>query len=166
LDEGLKRGVYVAFEPEQKQMFWIEKIHEILLLDWNEPEKSHIEVLYQTVLDNPHWFTKDRTEKEYEEYDLFQYKWIEYAKEQLAWSDRQIASIAATGNKVLDKNGKIQINNTAPRLKSGVECDCNVSINICFPKGCLAKEYSNCIEKSIGCGLLFLAPCNGLCTSL
>ncbi|GHT77089.1 hypothetical protein AGMMS50262_17220 [Bacteroidia bacterium] len=167
LDESVNRATYVAFAPEQKQEFWLQKLQEVLSLDWNELEKSHIEALSQKVIDNPNWFSKERTKEESEEYDLFQYKWIEYAQEELGWTLNQVGSIALTGNKVVDKQGGIQMNTTGIRLKSGSEkpsCGCNQMDSWCG----VTKYCSNddCDGSSWGCGLLGLAPCNGLCKNI
>jgi hypothetical protein len=169
LDENLKRGTYVAFDPEQKQTFWLQKTQEVLLLDWSEAEKEHLELLYQTILNNPIWFSKDRTEKEYEEYDLFQYKWVEYAVEKLVWTPEQVGAIVSTGNKVLNKEGGIQINNAGSRLKSASEsnCNCNSSLgnmyNECGSQYKHCSTQSSCIGSSWGCSPLLLGKCDGLC---
>ncbi|MDR2410803.1 MAG: bacteriocin fulvocin C-related protein [Bacteroidales bacterium] len=171
LDERVNRAAYVAFTSEQKQEFWIQKFQEVLSLDWNELEKSHIEILSQKILDNPNWFLDGFSQNEamYEEFEIFTFKWMESAEENLGWDKNLIGAIVASGNKLLDTKGKIQVNiDASVRLKNGAEksCDCNVGINICFPKGCLDSQYSNCDKKIIGCGFALLGPCNGLCTSI
>ena len=179
LDEKYKTGAFIAFEPKQKQEFWLQKIQEVLTFDWNETEKEHLELLYQIILDNPIWFSKDRTEKEYEEYDLFQYEWIEYAQEQLGWSMQLIGAITATGNKMLNMEGELQFNTySAIRLKDDSElpnCDCNQMSNFCpnqkpycnnsSYKDKTGKKIEICKEKLIGCGFGLIGPCNGLCTA-
>jgi hypothetical protein len=171
LDERVKRAAYVAFKPEQKQEFWIQKFQEVLSLDWNDAERKHLELLYQTALDNPNWFSQNRTEEEYEKYDLFQYKWIEYARDILGWTSEQIASIALTGNKVFNKEGRIQISNTKIRLRSGSEkpdCDCIIGMSTIYCEWILGKKCKPlpCDETILGCGVYWLQTCDGLCTSL
>jgi len=172
LDERVSRAVYIAFAPEQKQIFWQQKIQEVLSLNWNESEKEHIVAFYETVKSNPDWFDLDTSirEKCFEDFELFKYRWTEYAKEELGWTLSQIASIAYTGNKMIDESGKIQFKNNGLRLKSDseVDCDCNWTTNICglYYQACGRNGQGgvNCREKSPGCGFLLRDECNGLCT--
>jgi hypothetical protein len=168
LDEGVNRAVYAAFTPEQKQEFWLQKLQEVLSLDWNESEKNHINVLHQALLDNPQWFSANfHKEEDFEAFEIFAYKWVEYSKDDLGWGEELIGATVFTGNKLLDVAGSIQINTvTTVRLKNGVEvsCNCNTShgnlYNECKSNFKHCSTQSPCKERSWGCGI---EKCDGLC---
>lgn len=171
LDEGVNRAAYVAFTPEQKFLFWKEKITEVLTLDWNEAEKKHLELLYETISDNPQWFTYDflKNEEEQEKFELFTYKWFETAQNNFGWDKKLIGSMVARGNKMLNKHGVLQINNTSPtiRLKSDSEtgykpnCECSTIDDWCYSEF-ICKDTKNCNPVS-GCGWFLIQTCDGEC---
>jgi hypothetical protein len=172
LDESVNRAAYVAFKPEQKQKFWLQKLQEVLSLDWNELEKAHIKDFYQEILDNQQWFLDDfsKNESDFEKFEIFIFKWKEYAEVNFGWDKNIMGSIIASGNKLLDTTGKMQINITSSlRLKNGSEptCDCNTSrgnqFNECNSQYKHCSTKSGCIEYSWGCGFIYLEKCNGLC---
>jgi len=165
LDQNVNRAAYVAFTPEQKHLFWKGKISEVLKLDWNEAEKRHIELLYETISNNPQWFFDDfsKNEEEWEKFELFTYRWIEDAKDNLGWDKKLIGSIIAFGNKLLNKEGELQTNkNSTVRLKGRGEenCECSQSSSWC---GNQSSCESDVCKEHFGCGTLWLYYCNGGC---
>jgi hypothetical protein len=63
LDETLKRPVYRKFTEEQCYHFWIDKVNEVMRsFDWNELEKIHLNLLLNTLSNNPKWFENDKIE--------------------------------------------------------------------------------------------------------
>jgi biotin-(acetyl-CoA carboxylase) ligase len=112
LDESLKRPVFMKFTQKQRYEFWLHKIQETLALPWwNELEKNHIQLLYQTIYEHFDWFELtplSEHKAEYEEYESVTRKWAEYAQDTLGWDKNLIGAIAATGNKVLNKKGEIE----------------------------------------------------------
>lgn len=166
MDETLKSTVLSAFSPNQKQRFWIEKIDEVLNLDWNNDEREHIEKLRSAVRQNSHWFSDEWSESEDDTFDLFEYQWVEYAREILQWTDKQIGAIAYTGNEMLSKDGLIKKNEMKNiKLKSsGESCDCVIGA---FWSNC-DSSMSNSVCKSTTCeirqcGFLNNRTCDGLC---
>jgi hypothetical protein len=164
LDENLKGPAFGAFTAIQKNVFWKEKMKEVQIFDWNEQEISHLNLLLEAIEQNFVWFDiNNRTESDIEQLDIFAYKWIEYAEEELGWNKNLIGSIIASGNKLLDKNGTIMIKTTSTiRLKSSSEpaCTCSTesdwcSLNAyCKNDGCTETHY---------CGTLLLYDCDGRC---
>ena len=174
LDARVNRAVYIALTPEQKYLFWKEKMVEVLALDWNEVEKKHIESLYETISDNPQWFAADfrKNEKEQENFELFTYKWIEHAKDNLGWDMKLIGSMIASGNKMLNTRGTLQIPVASTiRLKSEAEfeegykpkCQCNTGDNWCSDAFPDCKDLNTCATTTSGCGWFLLRSCDGEC---
>lgn len=166
LPENFKGPAFGAFNPDQKSLFWNERMKEILTLEWNEKEKDHLIMLHHAILNNNKWFdTENRTESINEEMLLFAFKWIDYAKEELKLNEKLIFSIVGSGNKMIDKSGEIYVvnKNMNPRLKNGSErsCNCNQTYDFCsgVEPDCLDKD---CDTKPF-CGWLLLSQCNGLC---
>ena len=179
LDENVKQAAYVAFTPEQKQTFWLEKMQEVLLLGWNEVEKVHLESLYKMILDNPQWFSLGFSENkhELEKFELFTYKWVEYAKDDLEWDDILIFSITVYKYKLLDKTGRLDINlatlTPSVRLKNGSEavgeggkvlrCNCIQANNDCPNQNETCAQYPKTCRHKYGCGYFSLGTCDGYC---
>lgn len=166
LDEDYKGGAYGAFTPEQKQQFWLEKLDHAMELDWTIEEKEHIAALKNAVIENPIWLNPERTETDYEAYQLFEYKWVEYAQEVLGWTTEQIAGIAYSGNNLLNTQGLVlKTEESMNKLKSSSErnCDCHPTESAMFM--CMGRicVVGNCNPTVWKCGLFWAAPCVGLC---
>lgn len=110
-DESLKRAIFRVFTPDQRIDLWVEKLHEVLSLNWNAKETMHIKKLLQYIENNPdcYDFEKQKTEEE-ERLELFAYKWQEEAINDLKWDMKLIRGIAATGNRLTDKEGNVELN--------------------------------------------------------
>lgn len=172
IDERLNRAVYIAFAPEQKLDFWKEKISEVLSLNWNESERKHLESFNEILSNNSQWFNSDlsKNKEEFEKFEIAIYKWSEYACDNLGWDKNLVGSIIASGNKLLDINGKIQFNtNSSIRLKSGGEFNCNCHVgNVVFttcggPTGMYCSDSQSCEDSVYGCGAVWVESCNGIC---
>ncbi len=103
--EPIKKAAYVALDPGMKQKFWADKITEVIDdFSWNEKERDHLYLLLDYV------YTTDVFDKKEvpEEFEIFVYKWNEYAINELGWSRKLIYAITANGGRLLDKSGKIQ----------------------------------------------------------
>jgi hypothetical protein len=167
-EESYKNPIFSAFTPEQKIQFWNEKLGETLLLDWNESEIAHIQKALDFVNDPDNYIYFDvsytKSDDELDLFDTFFYKWFQYAYNELGWNKKIIASILATGNRVIDTQGNILTNNTEKMLSSSEvrSCNCNRSAigDFCTNASC---EGSECVESVNGCGLLLIQSCNGIC---
>jgi len=171
LDEVVKGPAFAAFTPNQKKSFWEAKLQKVMLLDWNEKELEHLNLLYKTVQTNPDWFNlilpSEKDDAVVESLEVFMFKWIEYAKECLEWDRNLIGAIVASGNDLINKNGLLASNSSSSiRLKDGSElsnrtCDCSLDSDwcnkilfTCKDDGCWIVPY---------CGTFLLYRCDGYC---
>lgn len=168
LDEYVKRGCFVAFTQQQKVDFWKEKLNEALELGWTKEEAEHIKVMCRFVDEHPEYFdfSTKRTDEEIEIFELFIYEWTKKAEQQLQWSKNTIGGLIATGNKLLDKNGTVQINQTRAMTKSGGESKCHCSTNSDWCSGSVDCQSTDCDEDTHGCGTLFVYSCDGRCNGI
>ncbi|EOS15035.1 hypothetical protein C802_01052 [Phocaeicola sartorii] len=168
LDESVKRATFRAFTQQQKINFWKDKLNEVLQMEWNDEEKAHIAIILNYIDENPQIFdrTKERTDEEQEEIDIFFYKWVEDAKAQLNWDMPLITGIVATGNTLVDKSGKIRISTQSRALvkSSGEECDCEIDqyMRWCLTMDCETSR-TGCKASEDGCGFFWDYPCDGTC---
>jgi hypothetical protein len=173
LDENVKRSTLAAFTPNQKQIFWKEKMNEVLSLDWSDVEKNHIQKLYAMIANNPQWFADDflENERELERFEIFTFEWQDYAEEKLGWNGNQIGSIIASGNKLTNITGTLEYTEySSVRLRSGKPtCDCTLTsssgpdyLQCHRGQGCKETPCQK-IKGNAGCGPMGLTKCNGLC---
>ena len=170
LDEDYKRGAYEAFTPEQRQKLWIQKIENVLALDWEDGEKAHLENLLNYVKNNCLLFdyeSENRIEI-LEKFEVYFYKWNEYATDNLGWTKDQIGAITSTANNLIDKAGKVEIkSNSNLKLKTSSESSCNCSTTSDWCSHWIGQqECSNSwsCDESGHCGTLFQYTCDGLCS--
>ena len=168
LDEHLKKGCYVAFTPQQKVDFWKGKFDESLALEWSQEEAEHIKLMRNFVDEHPDYFdlSIEKTDKEIETFEIFVYKWIKKAEQELKWNKQIINGLIATGNHLLDKQGTIQTNLPKVMTKAGgeTECNCNTESDWCSIGDCM--ESHSCDGTNHGCGTLWVYSCNGLCNGI
>ena len=178
-----KKAVFRALTPIQRHTFICEKIIETIRLDWTKDEKDHILKLQEFVVQNPQFLNTNWNSdiKLIDQFDLFEYKWLEEARS-LGWNEKQIFAIAYSYNKILNKEGDLQIvaiptsNGYYPTSKSGSESGGNGSWPLCFCHP--SYSYCNfgqagawwlqcktgiCIERTPGCQLMLLGKCTGFC---
>lgn len=174
--ESVRRAAYVAFKPHKKQEFWENKIIEVINdFDWNNEEKTHLGVLLKYIRQT-NIFNENETS---EDFELFIYKWNEYAIQELNWSRKLIYGITADGNRLLNKSGDLEKSSDnlsdKTRIKtnsedSGLsECSCSQLSDWCDIFGeippwvlsCNSYNY-NCKEIP-GCGTFWKYTCDGIC---
>ncbi|MBR1378183.1 MAG: bacteriocin fulvocin C-related protein [Bacteroidaceae bacterium] len=171
---GLNRGyaiaTYRAFTPQQKVIFWQEKLAEVKQLPWSEDELRHIEQVEQFINVHHGFFYKETlTEDENDEIDIFFYKWMQQGIENYGWDKLVALSIAATGYKVKNTLGELELPlNTyaASNISNSIEptCDCKTGLlqNACFFSDETCVE-NDCSYLEDGCGWLLLQSCDGQC---
>lgn len=166
LEEEYKRPVLSAFTTEQRQLFWTQKLEEVLELDWNNEEKAHLVKLKNAIEGNPQWFAKhsEINENELDLLEVFIYSWEDDAREMLKWDNNIIGSILYQGNKVIDMTGNIEKNHSAtPKLRySGQECNCTNDWG-CDGSGNNCNNSASCDKTSSGCGPFGRYKCTGKC---
>lgn len=109
ISEELSMPVYIAFTPQQKQAFWIDKINEVIALEgWEATEKEHIQKLITFIRNNPEaFYDQINGSDNYSEFNLFLKDWTEYATSTLGWSNDTIAAIVGKGNVMVNKAGEL-----------------------------------------------------------
>ena len=170
VSEGLKKPVYAAFTPEQRVNFWMEKLYQTLLLDWNDEERVHIQSLILWLEEKPQFLKgyNKLTDEEKDEMDSFSYLWIEKAQKELGWSNATVAGLVLSGNKMLDKSGTLQtvssVGTRATRAESS--CDCTINDDFCayFNPGLFGEcMKAKCKVVEEDCGWLWQKDCDGEC---
>ena len=172
--QDLKLPMYRAFTAEKKQQFWKEKIEKVMNgYDWTEEELSHLVKLYDAINEHKCWFVDEKrmSENELEEFELHGYRWTEYAKNELLWSDRLVGSIVYIGEdiEIVDKEPIVKSITfvSKRRIRSAKEslfgdCNCTYRSDMFCPGGC--KEGPGICDKTeTGCGYLLGSPCTGFC---
>jgi len=167
-DVAVQKGVYAAFSVEQKQNVWFNKIENLLQFDWTEKERAHIESLLNVINNRDFFGVKDDVVKE--QFDLASYKWIEYAKEELGWSDRVIYAVSFTPNEVYKKDNLLQVSIEIPKkqslVKRQIECNCDsrAIYDYCTEnlKRC-SYLFDNCTTNNTFCGFAWGGDCDGMC---
>lgn len=174
LDESgpIKKAAYVALDPGMKQKFWADKITEVIDdFSWNQKERDHLNLLLDYV------YTTDVFDRKEvpEEFEIFVYKWNEYAVNELGWSRKLIYAITASGGRLLDKSGKIQGISGGmlekKRIKTNTEkneepdCGCSQKDDLCvnFDGMHSSSCKSHNCKKVRGCGTFGIFPCDGIC---
>lgn len=174
IDDSKKRVVYRAFSAEQKLDFWVEKLDKILLENqWKESESAHILLLKDAVKEHLNWFDAkgiEVDEKTFDEFKIFAYRWLEYARNELRWDEFLIGAIVATGNDLVMENGKVKdsmfsSNRVMMKKREEVTCDCKTS-NIIFTT-CGSLQNSDCLSHPCieirDCGFLTSETCDEIC---
>lgn len=106
-NENIKKAVFSAFSPEQKQKFWEDKTLEVInQFEWNDKEKAHLNSLLERIR-NGNAFSEDINNEEFLEFTI---KWSEYATNELKWSRRLVYAIAGDGNRLKNKEGELILN--------------------------------------------------------
>lgn len=107
LDYSVSRQALVDMTPEQKQLFWIDKINETLQFDWNPEERRHLNRVITWLKENPGAFENGKSEEELKYVEDFLMQWAKTAEQELGWSKKLIAALLTTGNSLKDKSGDI-----------------------------------------------------------
>lgn len=178
-----QRAVYNAFSPEQRFNLWMEKFERLPEMFSKDAEKAHIELLISALRTNPHWFSDIRTDEEKNQFELFFYRWREYASSDLGWTPDKIYTLVGTPENV-EKTGAGEIivkttrNIGKIRLKTRSEngggygnvCDCGDdskywACSVLGGASCKIDYNNPCRQTEHGCGFLWQDACWGICKS-
>lgn len=168
---GLNRGyaiaTYRAFTPQQKVIFWQEKLAEVKQLPWSEEERAHIAHVEDFISSHKEYFSDEPlAEDQIDELELFFYRWMRDGIEKFGWNETVALSIAGTGLRVVNTEGELDLPPTtyaSSELSVSPEtsCDCKIDwYNMCIDSQC---EELLCEVIPKGCGWLWTMPCDGLC---
>ena len=161
----VQQPIFRSFTPEQKRDIWLQKIQ--FLLD-NEPytdaEYVHVEKLLDHLHEN--YFSKENLVLEASLRSKFETEWINFAKSNLGWSDKNIAFVVFrvyTNHVQFDAemNTLITIKQIALADSEMSTCNCNTNMDYC-PQGIICK-IGDC-QMTTGCGWLWSESCDGRCS--
>ena len=158
------RAAYNALTPNQRQSLWIEKLENVLKLDWTEKEGQFIESMLEFVKTNSFIFSNKRDPKALEKIEIEYYRWEVYAYEELIWDKNLLGAVVGTPQNLSENKEIISNFNISPIVKTrGEDCECKTgSGDFCmdfFTKCC----DKSCKEKPSSCGWFWGQDCNGVC---
>ena len=163
-----QRAAFNAFTPNQRQTLWIEKLDNVLKLDWTEQESQFIESLLEFVKVNSFMFSKERDQEAFDKIEILFYKWSEFALKELAWDKKLLSAIVGTPQEMNENKEIISKLPSSPSIKTRSEddCDCNNEI---LNDWCMAP-FTKCLAKSCNkiandCGWFWQFDCVGVCTN-
>jgi len=168
------RAAFNAFTPNQRQTLWIEKLENVLKLDWTEQENHHIQSMLELIKDNLFFFSNERDQEELDKVEVELYKWTEYAQEELDWDKTLLYAIVGTPEVLsTDKTIKTSASNLSSPLKLKslseeegyrIKCSCSTNSDWCgIYSFCYELLCDEELNGPIGCGTIWLYKCNGLC---
>jgi len=176
LEKSKQLAAGIAFTPEEKHKFWLEKLNEVLTLKWSGDEKKHISELYNWIYQNPDIFKNSNKESvEYVNFEKYMYQWSEEGKAKFGWNKQILSAIAMDGNKMIDITGNMEKriklkSNTRLKVPTeiglGKTCSCYTMHNYCDNDAdCVDHSTSKCNTTNMGCGWLTWEKCDGYCKS-
>lgn len=173
LDEWLEignpdyqRAAFVAFTPEQRFGFWLQRMDDVLSLSWSSEETAHIEEIKALLQRNAAIYQNDYSDDVRKKFDTELYVWIEKAETELGWSKELISNLITTAYPLMDTQGTVLMSPlvSVEKTRSEQKCECHVgnTVFVACPNGkrCSSKP---CEPVTHGCGALFTESCNGLC---
>ena len=154
----------MALSPENQYKIWIDKLEQVLSLDvWNETQRKHIVSLKNAV--KPIHYS-DREQNESFNKNFLMPWW----KEGIMMFDKitLIKRAGITNDLTITELAELPPAGDLPGGGIGGDpnCHCNTFWDFCLGDYRECKGNSNsspCIASSIGCGLLLLRSCDGLC---
>jgi hypothetical protein len=169
-----QKGIYRALKPKIRYLIWVDKINQVLKLNWENDERKHIEELLNSI--NEKWFS----EKLLSDKELISQRkgvlknWVSLGLKELGWSKALIHSIAIRLDvKKSDDNYLIETyisdyKKTSNLKEAGGGCKCSSGDDWCDlgggnDNGSCTEDLYDCNHSSWGCGLLWLSECDGLC---
>lgn len=190
LEYRMQKVAYVAMGGEQRHKIWMDKLYDILQMEWSQEESNHIESLISFIGKNQSLFDNSETQQDRDQFELFMYRWIEKSEEKLCWERETIHSICGDPNKairvttrgqrgiltipkVLEFMTERQASMIKTRSESGEEsawpnCSCSQTSDWCDIFGeipvisCNSNNY-NCKIVKNDCGLFWKYDCDGIC---
>lgn len=190
-DMGTQKAIYNAMSLEQRYNLWITKLNNVLKLEWNEKEEEHLNNLLIFIENNKMLFDNKKNDDINDEFELFMYKWKEYAKNELGWDQMSLYSIYCT---LITPTKKLEndtvrlfveedlLSSNIPQTRSRTElikkhdtsevCYCSTSSDYCGNNNSssTAGSYtyycsSGCRStgEPKGCGILWQYECDGGC---
>jgi hypothetical protein len=160
---NLQRAIFNSWDYRKKRDIWIEKLSIILESEpFSQSEKEHI----QKVIDHLDYdyFSNENIIAEVDYRSLFANQWVNYAKNDLSWSERDLAFVVYrlyTDQYQFDSElSDLNSLNSDVTTNSEEDCNCNVTEDFCGYVDCQALD---CTTKPTGCGWFWSMECDGTC---
>ncbi|MDO4957208.1 MAG: bacteriocin fulvocin C-related protein [Bacteroidales bacterium] len=164
-----RAAIYVAFSPQQRKQFWIEKINEMLKMPFLPEELTHIKRLFYIIEEYPYMFENEmiETEEQKEERELVIQDWIQTGISSFGWSESFVADMVASGEELQLEGGTLKKTGTGPGSvdDNPERGTCNCDKDQFFP-WCKFCENGTCNKQPTGCGFFLAYKCDGLCDGL
>ena len=160
-DLQFQQAVFRSYSPEKKREIWIQKINSLLENEeYCEDEYAHIKKILNHLSSD--YFTPERLNSNADQRSQFASEWINYAKKNLGWTDKQVAFVVyriytSQTQFELELKALAAIQQQSTSNSEG-SCDCNISENYC-PSNCRSGKCN----ITSGCGWLWSGSCNGTC---
>lgn len=161
-----QRAAFVAFTPEQRLDFWLQRMDDVLSLSWSSEEAAHIEEIKALLQRNAAIFQNDYSDDVRKTFDTELYMWTEKAETELGWSKELISNLITTAYPLVDTKGTVLMPPlvSVEKTRSEQYCECHAgnTVFVACPNGkrCLSHP---CTLTTHGCGAFFAESCNGLC---
>lgn len=161
-DLFFQQAVFRSFDAVKKRDVWLQKIQLLLeTQNYSQDEYEHVKSLLDHLHEN--YFVKENIDSEANERKQFASDWINKAKSNLGWSDKQVAFViyrlyndpAQFDAEAIVAQSKKQ----ATSEESSENCFCNTSSDYCANSLC---NSGNCVIAT-GCGWLWSGSCDGMC---
>jgi hypothetical protein len=159
----LQRAIFTSWDAEKKRNVWIDKLNHLILNEsFNKDEVDHIQKLINHI--DVDYFLNEKTDKELELRLFFIREWLDYATNQLGWSDLYISFVVyrlyTEQSQMEDELSILESLGTAITTDSE-GCNCNMENNFC--SGFVDCISSGCTVTTKGCGWLLSESCDGSC---
>ncbi len=165
-----QKAIYSSLEPSERFIIWIDKFHDLKNLDWTHEELLHLQLFEDNM--KVEWFSNrvDRQKTVNDEFEFFTNSWIDYAINNLAWSQSLAYSILVRLDLPVKDNALVETteNNLYGSGKESGQgnCRCDTSDDWC--DGILGSpDIADCkvggCRPGSGCGTLWLGDCDGKC---
>jgi len=158
-DLAFQQAVFRSFDAVKKREIWLNKIQILLeTQEYSEDAYLHITKLFDYI--SVGFFEKDNIDSHSKENAEFASDWIKYAKNNLGWSNKDVAFVIYRLYTKQDQfnaelNSLIKIQQKAT---TNSECNCNSSTDFCFG----SCNAGSCAISS-ACGFAWSQECNGVC---
>lgn len=158
----------VAFRTlssSRKADIWKERFSELLLLTWSEKEKKHLTYLSDSI--NEKWFEINSNENKLYKLGLHSRMkdWTLYSRDSLGWSKELVFSVACRLDTPISSNNYLLESQLVAQPPSDEpSCKCSSWDDWCSGTSS-CDSNKDCKETALGCGLLWMYDCDGLCGS-
>lgn len=165
-EHSVQIAIFRAFSSKQRLQLWLDKIDEVVKLDWSTEEKAHIMSLRNALKEE--WFNDEfrKDSIKFQPVNLFEKDWCAEGVKKFGWTKQQIGGMVGRVEELIDKQGNFKVvilksANAVTATSSESDCGCNVSWNM----GCVGMtcNSSSCTQSPWGCGMLFGYYCDGKC---